>query len=104
MVRLGFVIGTLLPVALLAVNLALGYGGILVTIGLLVWLGGGIPLTPASEDGGQPFLYSGAPPTGSSTHSSIHRASPRRTVDTSPPSSSTLHETRTSSPPFASRS
>jgi len=50
MVRLGFVIGTLLPVALLAVNLTLGYGGILVTIGLLVWLGTGILLTPASED------------------------------------------------------
>src|SRR5436309_839168 len=49
-VRLGFVIGTLLPVALLAVNLALGYGGILVTIGLLVWLGTGILLTPTSED------------------------------------------------------
>src|SRR2546422_271273 len=49
MVRLGFVIGTLLPVALLAVNLALGYGGILVTIGLLVWLGARIPLTPPTE-------------------------------------------------------
>ena len=50
MVRLGFVIGTLLPVALLGVNLVTGYGGILVTIGLLVWLGTGILLTPASDD------------------------------------------------------
>ena len=50
MVRLGFVIGTLLPVALLAANLITGYGGILVTIGLLVWLGTGILLTPTSED------------------------------------------------------
>jgi len=50
MVRLGFVIGTLLPVALIALNLVTGYGGILVTIGLLVWLGTGILMTPASED------------------------------------------------------
>src|SRR5438445_178869 len=54
MLRLGFVIGTLLPVALLAVNLALGYGGILVTIGLLVWLGTGILLTPTSARPGGP--------------------------------------------------
>ncbi len=50
MVRLGFVVGTLLPVALLAVNLITGYGGILVTIGLLVWLGTAISLTPTSEN------------------------------------------------------
>jgi hypothetical protein len=50
MVRLGFVIGTLVPVALLAVNLILSAGGILVTIALLVWLGTGILLTPTSED------------------------------------------------------
>ena len=50
MVRLGFVIGTLLPIGLLAVNLVTGYGGILVTIALLVWLGTGIVLTPTSED------------------------------------------------------
>ncbi len=50
MVRLGFVIGTLLPVALLAANLVTHYGGILVTIALLVWLGTGIVLTPTSED------------------------------------------------------
>jgi len=37
-------------VALIAVNLVTGYGGILVTIGLLVWLGTGILMTPASED------------------------------------------------------
>ena len=43
-------IGTLLPVALLAVNLITTYGGILVTIALLVWLGTGIVLTPTSED------------------------------------------------------
>ncbi len=50
MVRLGFVIGTLLPVALIAVNLVTSSGGILVTIGLLVWLGTGILMTPTSED------------------------------------------------------
>jgi hypothetical protein len=50
MVRLGFVIGTLLPVALLAANLITGYGGILVTIALLVWLATGVLLTPTSED------------------------------------------------------
>jgi len=49
MVRLGFMIGTLLPVALLAVNLVSGLGGILVTIGLLVWLATGILFTPTSE-------------------------------------------------------
>jgi len=37
-------------VALIAVNLVTSYGGILVTIGLLVWLGTGILMTPASED------------------------------------------------------
>src|SRR2546425_12368575 len=97
MVRLGFVIGTLLPVALLAVNLALGYGGILVTIGPLVWLGTGILLTPTSEDEAQLFSYSEAPATESSTHSSIDRTPSRRAVTISPHSSSTKNESRTSS-------
>ena len=50
MVRLGFVIGTVVPLALLAVNLVMGYGGILVTIALLVWLGTGIVLAPTSDE------------------------------------------------------
>jgi hypothetical protein len=52
MARLGFLIGLVLPVVLLGVNLALGYGGLLVTIALLVWIGTGILLaapTPEEE-------------------------------------------------------
>jgi hypothetical protein len=50
MARLGFVIELLLPVALLAVNVVLGYGGILVTVVLLVWLATGILLTPTPDE------------------------------------------------------
>jgi len=50
MARLGFVLGLLLPVALLAVNVALGYGGILVTLILLVWIATGILLTPTPDE------------------------------------------------------
>lgn len=50
MARLGFVIALVLPVVLLGINLALGYGGILATIVLLVWLGTGILLTPTPEE------------------------------------------------------
>lgn len=50
MARLGFVIGVVVPLALLGVNLVLGYGGILVTIALLVWLGTAIVLAPTPEE------------------------------------------------------
>jgi hypothetical protein len=50
MARLGFVVGLVVPVVLLGVNLALGYGGLLVTIALLVWIGTGILLTPTPEE------------------------------------------------------
>jgi hypothetical protein len=50
MARLGFAIGLVVPLVLLAVNLALGYGGILVTVALLVWLGTGILLIPTPEE------------------------------------------------------
>ena len=50
MVRLGFVVGLALPVVLLGVNLILGYGGILATIALFVWLGLGVMLLPTSEE------------------------------------------------------
>jgi hypothetical protein len=43
------VIGFVVPLALLAVNLVLGYGGILATIGLFVWLGLSIILLPVEE-------------------------------------------------------
>jgi len=52
MARLGFTIGIVLPLVLLGVNLALGYGGILVTIGLIVWLGTAILFTPTAEEEG----------------------------------------------------
>jgi hypothetical protein len=51
MVRLGFVVGIVVPLVLLGVNLALGYGGILATAALIVWLGTAIVLTPTSEEG-----------------------------------------------------
>jgi len=50
MARLGFVIELLLPLALLAVNAVLGYGGILITIVLLVWIATGILLTPTPDE------------------------------------------------------
>jgi hypothetical protein len=50
MVRLGFVIGLVVPLVLLAVNAALGYGGILVTVILLVWIATGILLTPTPDE------------------------------------------------------
>jgi hypothetical protein len=52
MARLGFTIGIVLPLVLLGVNLALGFGGILVTIGLIVWLGTAILFTPTAEEEG----------------------------------------------------
>jgi hypothetical protein len=50
MVRLGFVVGLVLPLGLLAVNLALGYGGILVTVILFVWLATGILMAPTPDE------------------------------------------------------
>ncbi len=51
MVRLGFAIGIVVPLVLLGVNLVLGYGGILATVGLIVWIGTAVVLTPTSEEG-----------------------------------------------------
>lgn len=50
MIRLGFFVSLIVPLVLLAVNLVLGYGGILTTVALFVWLGAGILLTPTSEE------------------------------------------------------
>ena len=50
MVRLGFIAGLILPAVLLVVNLASGYGGILATIALLVWIGLGILIVPEAEE------------------------------------------------------
>jgi hypothetical protein len=50
MPRLGFLIGLVVPLVLLGVNLALGYGGILGTVALLVWIGTGILLSPTPEE------------------------------------------------------
>lgn len=44
------VVGFVAPLALLAVNLVLGWGGILGTIGLFVWLGMAIMLLPAATE------------------------------------------------------
>ncbi|MGI0149222.1 MAG: hypothetical protein ACREDF_06800 [Thermoplasmata archaeon] len=52
MARLGFVIGFLVPLALLGVNVVLGYGGILATVALFVWLGTAILLSPTPEEEG----------------------------------------------------
>jgi hypothetical protein len=52
MARLGFTVGIVVPLVLLGVNLGLQYGGILVTIGLLVWLGTAILFTPTAEEEG----------------------------------------------------
>src|SRR5206468_2949060 len=48
--RIGTAIGLFIPVVLLAVNAGLGYGGILVTIVLLVWIATGILLTPTPDE------------------------------------------------------
>lgn len=50
MARVGFVIGFLVPLVLLGVNVVLGYGGILVTVALFVWLGTAILLAPTPEE------------------------------------------------------
>ena len=50
MVRFGFIAGLILPAVLLVVNLASGYGGILATIALLVWIGLGILIVPEAEE------------------------------------------------------
>ena len=50
MARLGFVIGFVVPLVLLAMNVTLGYGGILTTVALFVWLGTAILLTPTPEE------------------------------------------------------
>lgn len=39
-------LGFFAPLALLVVNLVYGYGGILVTIGLFVWIGAAIVFLP----------------------------------------------------------
>ncbi len=49
--RLGFVIGIVVPLVLLGMNLVLGYGGILVTALLIVWIATAIVLTPTAEEG-----------------------------------------------------
>lgn len=50
MARLEFVIGFLVPLVLLAVNVVLGYGGILATVALFVWLGTAILLAATPEE------------------------------------------------------
>jgi hypothetical protein len=49
--RLGFVIGIVVPLVLLGMNLVLGYGGILATALLIVWIATAIVLTPTAEEG-----------------------------------------------------
>lgn len=44
-------LGFALPVALLAINLIWGYGGIIATIGLFVWIGLALMIVPAEEEG-----------------------------------------------------
>ena len=51
MVRLGFVVGIVVPVILLGLNLVRDYGGILVTAALIVWIGTAVIFTPTSEEG-----------------------------------------------------
>lgn len=51
MVRMGFVVGIVVPVVLLGINVALGYGGILATIALIVWIGTGILVGPTADEG-----------------------------------------------------
>ncbi|HKZ89111.1 MAG TPA: hypothetical protein VJ300_02515 [Thermoplasmata archaeon] len=43
------VVGFAVPLALLGANLVLGYGGVLATIALFVWLGLSIVLLPTEE-------------------------------------------------------
>lgn len=50
MVRFGFVVGFVLPLILLGVNVVLGYGGILGTVALFVWLGTSILLAPMADE------------------------------------------------------
>jgi hypothetical protein len=50
MAQTAFLIGLVVPLALLAVNLVLGFGGILVTALLFVWLGVGAMLLPTEEE------------------------------------------------------
>ncbi len=50
MVRLGYIVGFIVPLVLLGVNLILGYGGILVTIALFTWLGLAVMILPTSEE------------------------------------------------------
>ncbi len=52
MARLGFFVSLLLPVILLGINLVLGYGGILATVGLIVWIGVGVLLIGETEEEG----------------------------------------------------
>jgi len=42
-------LGFVAPLVLLGVNLVLGYGGILATVGLFVWLGLAVILMPIEE-------------------------------------------------------
>src|SRR5205809_7263399 len=65
MVRLGPIIGIVLPLVLLAVNVGLGYGGIPVTLLLFVWLRAGMLLLPTPHAQGDPFPCA-APPEGGS--------------------------------------
>jgi len=44
------IVGFVAPLVLLGVNLVLGWGGILATIGLFVWLGLAIMLLPAATE------------------------------------------------------
>lgn len=41
--------GFVVPLILLGINLVLGYGGILATIGLFVWIGTAIVFLPTEE-------------------------------------------------------
>lgn len=44
------VLGYGMPAALLAANLLLGYGGILATMGLFVWIGVAVLMSPTEEE------------------------------------------------------
>ncbi|HEX9339910.1 MAG TPA: hypothetical protein VF992_01890 [Thermoplasmata archaeon] len=50
MARVGFFVGLVLPVILLGVNVVLGYGGIVGTIALIIWIGLGVSLSPGSDE------------------------------------------------------
>src|SRR2546427_11980014 len=98
MARLGFVIELLLPLALLAVNAVLGYGGVLVTIVLLVWVATGILLKPTPDEEHQPLSYKESPGTDNPTHPSIDRTASGGTLTHPPCSSPPLDESRPSPP------